>query len=105
MLRRAMCRLPLTLVLAAVFPCAVAACSQDAGEACQVDRDCASGLICNRALGSSRGQCVAPGGGTGGTGGSGGAGGRAGSGGAGGLDQDAGGMSSDDAGASDADGG
>jgi len=34
------------------------ACSQDEGEPCQVDRDCADGLECRGASNNERGQCV-----------------------------------------------
>ena len=37
-----------------------AGCSQDKGEPCQVDRDCADGLECVIARGSQRGTCEDP---------------------------------------------
>ena len=43
------------LVLALAF---VNGCSQDEGEPCQVDRDCADGLECRGASNNERGQCV-----------------------------------------------
>jgi hypothetical protein len=40
---------------------ALAGCSQDAGQACQVDGDCASGLKCDaEARKNERGRCVDP---------------------------------------------
>jgi hypothetical protein len=38
----------------------VSACTQEEGEPCQTDRDCADGLEC-RILRSERGKCVQPG--------------------------------------------
>jgi hypothetical protein len=35
----------------------MAGCSQDAGEECQLDSDCSSGLHCERAMNSDRGTC------------------------------------------------
>jgi hypothetical protein len=94
MLRRAVHRTLRSFVVAVALAGA-GACSQAEGDACQVDRDCEDGLICNRnALGSDRGECVVPGSDTGG----GGAGG-----GSDAMDEDAGAMSS--GGTGDADGG
>jgi hypothetical protein len=36
------------------------ACTQDEDEACQVDTDCADGLICDIAGSSQRGTCLPP---------------------------------------------
>lgn len=99
MLRRAMRRVT-TSVLFVVAAFALAACTQDSGESCQVDRDCGDGLVCDRGLSAERGTCIDPDDIDAGPGGSGGAGGAGGAGGT-----DASGMSTDDAGASDADGG
>jgi hypothetical protein len=33
------------------------ACMQDEGQTCQVNQDCASGLVCLRCPGSARGAC------------------------------------------------
>lgn len=58
MLRAAM--RPWLGVLWVVIVLVAGSCDQDEGEPCQTDRDCASGLECNRAIGSDRGECVAP---------------------------------------------
>jgi len=33
------------------------ACTQGDGDACQIDSDCASGLVCSRTGGNERGRC------------------------------------------------
>ena len=101
MLRAAMKTLLRVCVVGAVL--VLAACDQDEGEPCQTDRDCASGLECNRAPGAERGDCVPPDEVT--TGGTGGTGGEDGLGGFGGDTGGTGGTGDDDAGTSDADGG
>jgi hypothetical protein len=105
MLRRVMGRSVLLFWLAAVFVCALAACEQDSGEACQVDRDCGDGLVCNRGVSAERGTCIDPDRIDGGLGGTGGTGGASGTGGGGGTGAPDAGPSTDDAGTSDADGG
>ena len=62
MLRAAMPLLFHAFVVSFALALGVAAsgCDQDAGEPCQSDRDCESGLECNRALGSERGECIRP---------------------------------------------
>lgn len=100
MLPTAMRRL-VCLGLWSVLAWAAVGCSQDAGEVCQVDRDCADGLECIRATGSSRGTCLGPDDiDAGALGGAGGAGGLGGLGGAGGSTDAA--TSDDDASAADA---
>ena len=47
-------------ILAALLLGPLAGCSQDEGEPCQLDRDCADGLICDIGRGSSRGTCQDP---------------------------------------------
>lgn len=103
MLRRAMRWLP-PIAVPAVLLFAFG-CSQDAGEVCQVNRDCAGGLVCSRGQGASRGTCITPGSEDAGPGGAGGTGGLFGTGGTAPSDEDAGGAPTNDAGASDADGG
>jgi hypothetical protein len=38
----------------------IAGCSQDDGQECQLDSDCSSGLVCDRAKLSERGVCRDP---------------------------------------------
>jgi hypothetical protein len=50
-----------SLLWAAALLTALAGCSQNSGETCQVDGDCASGLKCDaRASGNERGTCFDP---------------------------------------------
>lgn len=60
MLRAAMRSSFLVGIVWVVLGLSASACEQDEGEPCQTDRDCASGLECNRAVGSDRGECVGP---------------------------------------------
>ena len=60
MLRAAMRSLLRVGFLWAVLGLVAGGCDQEEGEPCQTDRDCASGLECNRAVGSDRGECVQP---------------------------------------------
>jgi hypothetical protein len=49
------------LLIYACLATTLAGCSQNAGEACQVDGDCATGLKCDaRAAGNERGMCFDP---------------------------------------------